>query len=320
MKRKIIKGIFAVVVILCLSILFGQIVLAHPGGTDEYGGHYDRETGWYHYHHGYPPHSHKDGVCPYDFDDKTGWNSGASSGSSSKTTTNPPVTTTRTPSATVSTTGPVWDPYLRPNRQPTTTAEQTEDKNDTATVVIFVILCIICVIPLFFAILIIYKTKKSEREYEQYKAEVAAAELQKRNRLSLLKRLGSDAIFSELADPLQAVSFDDGLQIIYKNRTPDRFYGDYTVYKTTSGKKYHKKKGCCGATIQLPAFQKSEDYFFAFMLCSKCWHESFETINDTLFSPYWYTQYQQLQYEMQRYHITADDIRTYRKEQKEKGK
>jgi hypothetical protein len=94
MKRKIIKGIFAVICILCLSILSGQIVLAHPGGTDENGGHYDHEAGLYHYHHGYPPHSHKDGVCPYDFNDRTGWNSGSSSGSSVKITTNPPVETT----------------------------------------------------------------------------------------------------------------------------------------------------------------------------------------------------------------------------------
>ncbi|MBE6812898.1 MAG: YHYH domain-containing protein [Ruminococcaceae bacterium] len=94
MKRKIIKGIFAVIVLLCLCLSCGLVVSAHPGDTDEYGGHYDRETGDYHYHHGYPPHSHKDGVCPYDFNDRTGWNSGSSSGSTVQTTTNSSVTTT----------------------------------------------------------------------------------------------------------------------------------------------------------------------------------------------------------------------------------
>ena len=39
--------------------------------------------GEYHYHHGYPAHQHTGGVCPYAFDDRTGWNSGSSSGSSS---------------------------------------------------------------------------------------------------------------------------------------------------------------------------------------------------------------------------------------------
>ena len=53
---------------------------AHSGRTDANGGHYDRETGEYHYHHGYPAHQHIDGVCPYDFDDKTGETSGGSSG------------------------------------------------------------------------------------------------------------------------------------------------------------------------------------------------------------------------------------------------
>lgn len=52
-------------------------VYAHPGDTDGMGGHTDRDTGEYHYHHGYPAHDHYDidgdGVadCPYDFQDKT---------------------------------------------------------------------------------------------------------------------------------------------------------------------------------------------------------------------------------------------------------
>lgn len=51
--------------------------LAHPGGTDYKGGHTDHSTGEYHYHHGYSAHDHVDGVCPYDFDDKTGEDSGS---------------------------------------------------------------------------------------------------------------------------------------------------------------------------------------------------------------------------------------------------
>lgn len=60
-------------------------VYAHSGKTDSIGGHTDSDTGEYHYHHGYPAHSHydmdEDGYldCPYDFDDKTGVNSGSSS-------------------------------------------------------------------------------------------------------------------------------------------------------------------------------------------------------------------------------------------------
>lgn len=81
------------VLIACITLvaLIGgsSTVSAHPGKTDEKGGHYDAETGEYHYHHGYPAHQHYDidgdgkADCPYDFDDRTGWNSGSSSGGSS---------------------------------------------------------------------------------------------------------------------------------------------------------------------------------------------------------------------------------------------
>ena len=66
-------------------LLLSPAVLAHSGGTDANGGHYDRSTGEYHYHHGYPAHQHYDmngdGVvdCPYNFDDQTGRKSGESS-------------------------------------------------------------------------------------------------------------------------------------------------------------------------------------------------------------------------------------------------
>lgn len=53
--------LFAALVV-SLSTFF--VVLAHSGGTDSDGGHYNGD--YYHYHHGYPAHQHVDGVCPYD--------------------------------------------------------------------------------------------------------------------------------------------------------------------------------------------------------------------------------------------------------------
>lgn len=61
-------------------------VYAHPGRTDSSGGHYDRSTGEYNYHHGYPAHQHPDGVCPYNFDDKTSQSSGSSNNKSTQRT------------------------------------------------------------------------------------------------------------------------------------------------------------------------------------------------------------------------------------------
>ena len=74
--------------LLAFLLLLSPTVLAHSGKTDAHGGHYDRSTGEYHYHHGYPAHQHYDmdgdGIidCPYDFDDKTDHSSRSDSGSS----------------------------------------------------------------------------------------------------------------------------------------------------------------------------------------------------------------------------------------------
>ncbi|MED9905239.1 MAG: YHYH domain-containing protein [Lachnospiraceae bacterium] len=80
MKTKIAVFVFF---ILLFSIC--NVVYAHPGMTDSSGGHYDRSTGEYHYHHGEPAHQHTNGECPYDFKDTTGQNSGSSSSGSKET-------------------------------------------------------------------------------------------------------------------------------------------------------------------------------------------------------------------------------------------
>ena len=56
--------------ILSLNLLFTSVpVYAHSGRTDSSGGHHDYKNvsglGSYHYHHGYGPHLHPNGVCPY---------------------------------------------------------------------------------------------------------------------------------------------------------------------------------------------------------------------------------------------------------------
>ena len=59
--------VLSVLSILLISLTIS--VFAHPGSLDENGGHYDRSTGEYHYHHGYSAHQHTNGQCPYDFKD-----------------------------------------------------------------------------------------------------------------------------------------------------------------------------------------------------------------------------------------------------------
>lgn len=70
------KTIILIAVLVCILSLSAS---AHSGGTDSKGGHYVESTGEYHYHHGFPAHQHTDGVCPYEFKDKTNHNSSGSS-------------------------------------------------------------------------------------------------------------------------------------------------------------------------------------------------------------------------------------------------
>lgn len=66
--KKVFKT--SLILISIVIIISGScvVVFAHPGKTDSDGGHFDRSTGEYHYHHGYPAHQHENGTCPYDFD------------------------------------------------------------------------------------------------------------------------------------------------------------------------------------------------------------------------------------------------------------
>ncbi len=51
--------------LISLIIICSHTAVAHSGGTDGAGGHYNRSTGEYHYHHGMSAHQHPNGECPY---------------------------------------------------------------------------------------------------------------------------------------------------------------------------------------------------------------------------------------------------------------
>ena len=64
------KSKVAIVLLLIICIAFMPMAaLAHSGRTDGAGGHHDYKNksglGPYHYHHGYGPHLHPNGACPY---------------------------------------------------------------------------------------------------------------------------------------------------------------------------------------------------------------------------------------------------------------
>lgn len=66
MTKKVVVFLF---LLITLSIP-ATLGFAHSGGTDSKGGHYNSDTGEYHYHHGHSAHQHPNGVCPYEEDEK----------------------------------------------------------------------------------------------------------------------------------------------------------------------------------------------------------------------------------------------------------
>lgn len=96
--KRYIKAFILLLVLAALPVS----VLAHPGRTDGFGGHTDRSTGEYHYHHGYSAHQHYDidgdgePDCPYDFKDKTDHSTGSGNSKTNYTTT--PTTEATEPS------------------------------------------------------------------------------------------------------------------------------------------------------------------------------------------------------------------------------
>ena len=60
------KTLLKIALCFAMCLMMCTAFSAHPGGTDSKGGHYNRSTGEYHYHHGESAHQHPGGVCPYD--------------------------------------------------------------------------------------------------------------------------------------------------------------------------------------------------------------------------------------------------------------
>lgn len=77
-------------ILFCIFLV--TISFAHSGKTDSKGGHYDRSTGEYHYHHGYPAHKVCGVNCSYNNVDKT--NHSSTSSISSKTTSTSSISNT----------------------------------------------------------------------------------------------------------------------------------------------------------------------------------------------------------------------------------
>lgn len=262
MKRRAIW-----VLVLALVAALIMPASAHPGRTDSNGGHWNRSTGEYHYHHGYPEHQHYNGECPYDFDDKTGQSSGSSSGGGGGGSyVKPKPTPTPTPKPT-------------PKPTPTPTPEPSFwQKNRTSISAAFGIGAAITSLWLVYITISIYKDVKKRKLQEELRAKREAARLLEEQREAELQERIRIAKAQEEArrfeeERTKVIELYGGEKALEAAGVPDHITFDsegrpivkgqqgwgpaFTVYITSGGKSFHITKGCSGAHIEAHVFDVS---------------------------------------------------------------
>lgn len=266
---------------LIISIIasFSVSTVAHSGKIDGAGGHYDRDSGDYHYHHGYSAHEHSDmdgdGVkdCPYNFNDKT----------SHSITTNNADGDDNVPIA----------------------------NSNVPTWIIFFIL-VMAITSIAMIGIIITKCKKvNEQQTEIIRLNSQISYLDRglkdkehrcmgpylerindlTSQVSLLKKQVEESqaklskkqqIIECMEQSPTGIKFaDDGLPIFWK-KSDDKPYGDYTVFRSPKSKVYHTDRFCASYSA------KREHIFNVIdkgIPCKKCAEGFFEFTS----VPDWYT-------------------------------
>lgn len=213
--KKII--IVAVVFLCCISVSF-----AHPGRTDSNGGHYNRSTGEYHYHHGYPEHQHVNNTCPYDFDDRTGERSGSSTSSSRE----PPTISTR--------------------KVPTiSTGNSTQTKTSSGGIAKKIFLYVIaCTVGIYVCYKIIVKCARihEEKVFVRNRGSVKFAD-QLRPQLQEIKQHRLELQQREYFSPREACGVPNGAflndELLPCTGDQPLPFGKYTVFYNFNSKKFH---------------------------------------------------------------------------------
>lgn len=222
------RHIQLILAILLLVIGFAVSVFAHPGRTDSRGGHYDRSTGIYHYHHGYPAHQHTGGVCPYDFDDKTNHSSSSGGGKTEKEE-NPEIT------------------YVEPTKKKKPAINKTTVKNIANIVYnsIVILGCVSVFIIPFIYISIEEKISRKREDEERIRKQQEFNE----QREKMIQKYGGRPISDFVNIPPDSMIGEDGLP---REINAEEYWGEkYTFYQLNSYNKYHNKQ-CRHALICSP--------------------------------------------------------------------
>lgn len=264
--------LFAVALIMLCSLTVP--VLAHSGKTDGDGGHYDNEAGEYHYHHGYPAHDHydmdSDGYedCPYDFDDRTGWNSGS------------------TDSNHVSS-------YVSLPKEDETVKH--DSGGETMPLSTFVLVCIGFAIAILCAVLRV-RSANNDLEESQRKIDALTKEVFDSQKRYYQLVYGNKTLAEIMSAPKGCGV--DSLDMPYCFTRPGdkREWGDYTVFISTYGKCYHSYKGCSGAYIPKNATHLNSKLYAP---CHRC-NPSFPNLA-------WFEQYKAHMEIIRKYDIKLKD-------------
>lgn len=263
MNSKKIKIAFVFAFILLLVInSFSLLAYAHPGKTDEFGGHFDGETGEYHYHHGYEAHQHPNGICPYDYNDNAEHSGGSpSSEITSEYTTKKHQSTT--------------EHNIRPKSNNTDSLTEQSTGDNVFPIVFFSmllgLLLVFSLIGVFHTIRENIRRKRAlhyssilKPQLEKIKKDETALLHKQYNHLNMqlnsfikrkynLDRLNYIKLFSEHTIE-ELCGTPKGIKIINDkiiDEMSDEVYGRYTAYKTSNGKAIHFKKGCSGSNIPI---------------------------------------------------------------------
>lgn len=278
MKKFYKHLLLSVILVFNLPVI---IVLAHPGSLDGNGGHYDRSTGEYHYHHGYPPHQHPNGECPYDFDDQTNTDSGT--GKSLNQTINSTIE-----SAT----------NTRVDTMNSEVKIQTTEQKDNSDTWFQIGSSIILGGG---TVYVIFKGIADDKKSRNEKAALTAQkqfERQKQIALNNAKFQKEYNYYFNLYafyDPIHFVTkpknayIRDWLPVTSGRGT----YGKYTVYITQTGTKYHTNKNCVNAKmIRKNAIHVIRSY----APCLKCVKEPIPSLD-------WYIEYARIVSIKRKYNI-----------------
>lgn len=270
---------------------FCLITYAHPGRTDSNGGHYNRSTGEYHYHHGYPAHQHIDGECPYDYDDQTD-HSESEDDSENNGITNFLILLGLTSSAVL-----IYIIYssIRTKKR----NKQSEKFRNLLLPLVDEINCERQYVFTQSASILRNKFNNIKCEYINLESDINELDREKRKSIIV-----SDYFKSFYDDfPRLSNSMLNDFTINELVNIPERYYFDdkklcsknniysFELYKTSTGKKIHLIKGCSGSdiTINISEFDSSKYEF-----CKKCFNSKNNSIVYQMLVygfPEWYKKY-----------------------------